>query len=102
MKKRIVLILSVLLIFAFGIFAATFDRTSAETKTAMSCCCCSGDSCPMKNKGETAANGEKHDCCCHSDSCPMKKDHKGATQMNASSDAKTSCDCSCCKHDESV
>ena len=102
MKKRIVLIVSALLIFAFGVFAATYDRTSAESKTAVSCCCCSGDSCPMKSKGETAAAGEKQDCCCKGDSCPMKKDHAGAMQMNASPDAKTSCDCSCCKHDESV
>lgn len=78
MKKRILLAISVLLVFGLAIAAYAYTANTPE-KDGMSCCCKSGaESCPMmkdKTTGKDAASCcEKEDCCCKSgaDSCPMK------------------------------
>lgn len=88
MKKRILLVASVLLVFGLAVVAYAYNQPAADDKPAV--CCCMGDSCPMMKKQDTAvagkvkdvkAEGEKHSCC--GDSCPMMKQqgegHDGAT-----------------------
>lgn len=82
MKKKILLVITALLIFGMSIAVYAFG-TNTSGKKAMSCCCCKGDSCPM-TKDKTAGKDEasccdKEDCCCKGgdscckgDSCPMK------------------------------
>ena len=83
MKKKILIAASALLIFGLAIVALSYSGTSTESGTAMSCCCCSGESCPMKQKDaagkEVAMSHENCDCCKgEGDSCPMmKKDAEG-------------------------
>lgn len=78
MKKRILLVISAMLLFGIGI--AVFAYNTTGTDTAAAACCCKGDSCPMKKKdaSATATTREKASCCddcdcCKGDSCPMKK-----------------------------
>ena len=119
--KRIIMAISVLLVFGLAVAAIAYKRNSVtETASAISCCCCSGDSCPMKKDaaGKDSAAADHEDCCkggsCpmknsagaaakHSGSCPMK-DKEGhashATMTEAQHEAMKaegkSCDCSCC------
>jgi hypothetical protein len=107
MKKKLFLIITVLLFLGIGVAVFAYNKAAAGKQTAMSCCCCKGDSCPMKNK-DMASMDAKSCCdncdCCKGDSCPMKT--KGQTTDStttqtvptAAGDAKT-CDCSCC-HDK--
>lgn len=129
MRKNVLLLVSVLLLLGIGMaFANGVGRTI--NRTAMSCCCCKGDSCPLKNKDKTSASSTaKDDCdcplkttdkasadtmspdncdCCAGDSCPMKMkgDHKDSMTMPATTDATSgdakSCDCPCCHHDKNT
>src|SRR5215204_1911175 len=119
--KRLILAISVLLVLGLAGAAIAYNR-SAVPETAMSCCCCSGDSCPMKKDGAATASC-CDDGCCKDGSCAMKKDGvASAEQMpadcpmmkkkdGATSHAATmteaeheamqadgkSCCCSCCK-----
>ena len=107
MRKRILAVISVFLLLGMAIAAAAYQRTPARTEASMACCCCTGDSCPMKANGEaageaTACCGDK--CCCkagNADSCPMKKTGDAAKADSASGaqpdqEKKEGC-CSCCK-----
>ena len=115
MKKRTIATLVVLALFALTMVAVAYTRTS-NVVVDKSCCCKSGDSCPMKAKGHDDKKGEhaKMSCCakhgddhakgedhakaeghsCCGDSCPMKK-KDGATATGASATADHSC-CGCC------
>ena len=81
MKKRMILALAALLVFGLSIATLAYKQTTATNKTAMSCCCCAGESCPMKAKsadGNEAASCCDNCDCCNGDSCPMmKKDADG-------------------------
>ena len=100
MKKRILLAVSILLVFGLAIAAFAYQQ-STSTVTKAACCCCSGDSCPMKKKdsarvGETASCCDKDNCCCKNggESCPMKgKDHTAMHQEISSGEAKGCCPC---------
>ena len=118
MKKRTIMTLVVLALFALTIATVAYTRTS-NVVADKACCCKSGDSCPMKSKddkgGEQAkmscckkhgddhakggdhAKAEGHECCsCCGDSCPMKK--KDGATATAVTDSKSCCDdCDCCK-----
>jgi hypothetical protein len=106
MKKRILLTVSVLLIFGLAVVAFAYNQTSSSVEKA-ACCCCSGDSCPMKKDKasacETASCCDHDNCCCENggDSCPMKM--KGETQaaMQHSDAEKDGC-CPCCGKDKSA
>ena len=110
MKKRILLVISVVLVLGLGIAAFAFKATNNSPKTAAACCCADGV-CPMKGKG--SATGEKTasccdmpDCCCKGggDSCPMK--NMGETAQTTDVDMKNvkvvssdeKCEKACCKH----
>lgn len=54
MKKQTLLAIAALMIFGLGAGTLAYQQTNGTAKTAMSCCCCKGDSCPMKAKGEKA------------------------------------------------
>lgn len=94
MKKRILLAITVLMVFGLAIAALAYTQANVAKKAAVSCCCCSGDSCPMKNKDGSAdakvSCCDKDNCCCKGDSCPMKnKDAAGSEKAS----------CCCCSGD---
>lgn len=104
MKRRILIVISVIALFAFTIAAYAYTRSSVATERAISCCCCEGDSCPMKKK--EASDSERASCCdncdsCKGDACPMKKtEGASTTAAEAHKEAGThaeGCSCSCCK-----
>ena len=107
MKKKILLTFMAVFFLGIGVAAFAYNTAGTAGRTAMSCCCCHGDSCPMKSKD--SATGEKASCCdncdcCKGDSCPMKK--KGDATQAPNADAKDnkadakSCDCPCCHHND--
>ena len=110
MKRKILLALSILVLFALAIGAFAYARTSSTTTKAAACCCCKGDSCPMKKKDaagkETASCCDDCGCCkdgkCTGDSCPMKK--MGGDAQNRAGHAEHSdgkgCCCGCCGKDK--
>ena len=84
MKKRILLVISVLMVLGLTIAAFAYNKTNNENG-AMDCCAKS-DSCPMKNKNAQNAEAQAKDsccdmpdCCCNGDSCPMKKQGENAS-----------------------
>src|SRR5215208_2937067 len=78
--KRLILAISVLLVLGLAGAAIAYNR-SAVAETAMSCCCCAGDSCPMK---KDAASKDAASCCddgcCKDGSCAMKKGGAASTE----------------------
>lgn len=121
MKKRSLLVIAAFLVFGLGAGTLAYQQTNETASTAMSCCCCSGDSCPMKKKDasgkETASCCDNCSCCkgensCSGDSCPMKK--KGDSADKAKDKPTTTgtemtnvtyvqgedCCCSCCNKDK--
>ena len=103
------MILALIALLVFGLSIATFayKQTTSTSKTAISCSCCNGDSCPMKNKDasgkETASSCDGCDCC-KGGSCPMKmKDEKSGTvsadmsKVTVASSGE-SCHCPYCDH----
>jgi hypothetical protein len=83
MKKQTLLAIAALMIFGLGAGTLAYQQTGSTARSATSCCCCKGDSCPMKQKDasgkETAVTHENCDCCAGcAESCPMmKKDADG-------------------------
>lgn len=108
MKKKVILAVAAMMVFALAAVTFAFVSTSSRTSASAMDCCCKGDSCPMKKKAESGK--ESASCCdncdcCKGDSCPMKakksegaaaETHKGMEHSGATSETKT-CDCSCCK-----
>ncbi len=106
MKKRILLAISLLLVFGLTITAFAYNQASKTNQTAMSCCAKSDD-CPLKNKN--ADSTAKEDCCMKDDSCPMKDkqaqtssiDMKNVVVVSGESCCQPGADCcnggSCCK-----
>jgi hypothetical protein len=104
MKKQTFLALAAMLVLGLGAATLAYQQTNNMVGKAMSCCCCKGDSCPMKRKDasgkETASCCDKDDCC-KGDSCPMKT--KGEKPQAVSADMKNvtvvssdeDCCCSC-------
>jgi len=107
MNKRILLVISILMLFGLAIVAFAYNQTNTTNQTAMSCCC-KGDSCPMKNKdasaSSTASCCDDPNCCCKDGgSCPMKMSGEASQKMstdvkyeNAAAEHKEGCDCTCC------
>ena len=79
--KRLILAISVLLVLGLAAAAIAYNQ-NVVAETAMSCGCCSGDSCPMKKDGAAAAS-----CCddsgCKDGSCAMKKGDGATGEMPA-------------------
>ena len=102
MRKNILLLVSVLLLLGIGMAAFANSAFRTVSRTTMSCCCCHGDSCPMKNKDKASADAKSccDNCdCCTGDSCPMKNKDK-ASADKTSADARSCCDnCDSCKGD---
>lgn len=80
MKKKIMLAIAAMLVLGLTIVVFAYNTTNhSNYNKAMECCCKGKDSCPMKNKNESASADKKDccdspDCCCKGgDSCPMKK-----------------------------
>ena len=89
MKKKILLTFIAIFVLGIGIAAYAVNAAGSWTTKAMSCCCCKGDSCPMKKKdGATAAAGEKASCC---DNCACCKD--GSCDMKREGGASGGCSC---------
>ena len=86
MRNKIILLVGAILV--FGLAFAAYAINTTVTADAAKTCCCSGDSCPMKNKdaaGKQTASTSDQGCSCCGDSCPMKnKDASGA---------QVKCDC---------
>ena len=87
MKTKIMLSLAALMVFGLAVVAVAYNYAgNVDTNAAVSCCCCHGDSCPMKNK-EASAKDAASCCdgceCCHGDgaSCPMMKKDADAKAM---------------------
>jgi hypothetical protein len=74
MKRKLMFTIATLIVLAMGIVAFAYTTTGNDPPNAKASCTCCGDSCPMKNKDAKA-------------------------QTTAAADAKTSCDCDCCKGD---
>ena len=115
--KRIILAISVLLVFGLAVLGVAYNRSAVAETAATSCCCKSGESCPMK---KSVAGTETASCCddgcckegsCpmkgasagagdaqHPENCPMMKDKQGHDAHATMTDAKHggSCCCSCC------
>ena len=89
MKKKLFLVISAMLVFGLAVYA--FNSNTLSGTAAMSCCsCCSGDSCPMKDKkADASATHEACDCC--GDSCPMKD--KKASAIAGTTATREACDC---------
>ena len=70
-KNTVLILLLALLLTAFAVSMAQTpaqgDQEKGKVCCAMETCCCSGDSCEMKDK-----DGKDHKGCC-GDSCQMKK-----------------------------
>ena len=110
MKKRIVVLLTIVGLLGLAVAAFAYTSNTSTATTAASCCKKQGDSCPMKGQGhdDNAAyakascckkheaehsKAEGHSCDCCGDSCPMTKD----ASAGASSDGTSCCDdCACC------
>lgn len=79
MKKKIFLVMSAVLVFGLAIAVYAFNTAgSVDASTKAACCCCKGDTCPMKDKNAAAtdktAAHDGCDCCQGgADACPMKK-----------------------------
>ncbi len=95
MRSKILVIITTVLLFGVGFAVYAYNSTQSITESvAASCCCCSGDSCPMKAKDAKATGEASHECCCKGDgaSCPMKsKDGKSGDKMAMAADGKHSC-----------
>lgn len=77
MKKRILLAITVLLVFGLAIVAFAYNKTNHTSHKASMECCCKDGVCPMKGKGaasgeQTASCCDSPDCCCKGGACPMK------------------------------
>ncbi len=106
MKKRILLAITVLLVFGLTIAAFAYNKTNTTNQATMDCCTKSDD-CPMKSKD--ADSTVKKDCCLKDDSCPMKDkqtqtssvDMKNVTVASSESCCQPGADCckggACCK-----
>ena len=79
--KRLILAISVLLVLGLAAAAIAYNQ-NVVAETAMSCGCCSGDSCPMKKDGAAAASC-CDDSCCKDGSCAMKKGDGATGEMPA-------------------
>jgi hypothetical protein len=73
MKKKVLFLISTLLIFGLAIVAYSVTKTSTKSNAETSCCqmkdCCQGGVCKMGG-----------DCCKDKDNCPMKS-QKSAGEM---------------------
>lgn len=111
MKKRILMVATVLVVLGMAIAAVAYQRASVSGNHAAMSCCCKGDSCPMKAQNAAAGHTateccEDPRCCCkgEGDACPMKKGEGahtvGAEMKHTAMDGKTECcSCPCCKKD---
>ena len=114
--KRIILAISVLLVFGLAALGVAYNRNAVAESAMASCCCKSGDSCPMKKNTEGMQSASCcDDGCCkdgscamkgaaaqpdaqHPENCPMMKDKQGHEAHAAMTEGKHegSCCCSCC------
>lgn len=92
MKKKIFIVIAAMFVFGLAVVAFSYGTSNNISSTAASCCYCSGDSCPLKNKDASGKEAASccDDCdCCKGDgaSCPMMtKDAEGKTmKMDAAS-----------------
>lgn len=100
MKKKILVLVSIVALFALSIAAYAYTQTSEVRENAVACSCCKDDSCPMKKKDGSAT--EKTSCCddcehCKGDSCPMKKKDGSHSTASHTEHADGDCCCACCK-----
>src|SRR6185369_8561362 len=87
-KTTILVMLLGLLLLAFAAGMAQTPSQGDQKPKADACCCCSGDSCPMKTDDATAKADTAKPDCCKGDSCKMKQ-----KDMNHADDHEC---CSCC------
>ena len=76
MKRKLITALTVVfaLSLALTVYALNQKNVSPAASTK-SDCCAKKDSCPMKDKQQSAEKTsccDKDDCCCKGDTCPMK------------------------------
>jgi len=98
MKKKLILSLATIMIFALAVATFAYVRGTASGTSAASCCCCSGDSCPDMKKdadGKVVA-GSHENCCGDADSCPMIKKDAAGKQVAGGGHS-----CCCCGDGES-
>lgn len=82
--------MSISALFIFGLAIVTYSYTVGGTTSATvaACCCHSGDSCPMKNKGASMTDAKMS-----AENCPMKNKDASATAAAAGHSCEN---CSCC------
>lgn len=79
MKKKFVMMFSIVFVMAFAVAVYAFNQTNSSAKASAPSCAMVKDNCPLKGKNAQIAGVttdgsccDKADCCCKDGSCPMK------------------------------
>lgn len=91
MKTKVIFTITAMFVLGLAVAVYALNTSGpAGNASIASCCCCSGDSCPMKDKDAAVKTGDAvHngcDCCGDAESCPMKKGDAAAAKTEGHAD----------------